>query len=206
MTSKSEKLRKKRIQQGRPRRQDVPRYETGKIQYAALRPETEQEVKSVAISARRRVHGYGDQVPEKLVASPYAGYVLGRLFLDGKITKEEREAGDEYALAMSRYYNLLGVTPSVRAQEIFRVSGYSGEVTEEFQRAMSRATNVMMHYESILLQCKGGHQVKSTTYNVAVMDYEGMRFMPETQLRLLRRGLQAIAETMTCQNKTKQVA
>ncbi len=206
MTSKGEKLRNKRIQQGRPRRQDVPRYESGKIQYSALRPETEQEVKSVAIDARRRVHGYGKQVPDKLVGSPLAGYVLGRLYLDGKISKEELEAGDEYALAMSRYYCLLGVSPSVRAQEIFRVSGYAGEVTEDFQRAMRRATNVMMHYEGVLLQCQEGHQVKTTTHNAAVMDYEGMRFMPETQLRLLRRGLQAISETMTCQGRAKQVA
>lgn len=198
MVSKLEKVRNKRIQQGRPRRQGVPRYDSGLINYAALKPETEKEIKATVIEARRRVHGYGKGVPNETVGSKFAGYTLGRMFLDGKISEQEREAGDEYALVMSRYYMLLGSSPSVRAQEIFRVSGYSGEITESYQRAMSRATNAMMFYEGVLLDRKDGPKIKTTVYNVCVMDYEAMREMPGSQLELLRCGLLAIAETMTC--------
>lgn len=198
MTSKGEKLRRHRASQGRPRRQGVERYENGKINYSTIRAETETEVKAVAVGARRRVHGFNDDVPVKVVESPYAGYTLGRIFLDGNITQDERKAGDEYALAMARYYNLLGVSPSVRAQEIFRVSGYGGEVTEDFQRAMRRASNTMMYYEGVLLQCRNGQRVKSTVYEVCVMDREALRHMPASQLDLLKAGLQAIGGTMTC--------
>jgi len=201
MASKLEKVRNKRIQQGRPRRQGVPRYDSGLINYTAMKPETEKEIKATVIDARRRVHGYGKAVPNETVGSKFAGYTLGRMFLDGKISEQEREAGDEYALAMSRYYMLLGSSPSARAQEIFRVSGYSGEVTESYQRAMSQATNTMMFYENRLLARKDGPKIKTTVYNVCVMDYEAMREMPDSQLELLRCGLRAIAETMTCANR-----
>lgn len=199
MTSKAERLRKKRIVQGRPRRQGVERHDNGKINYTALRPETEKEIKAVAIEARKRVHGMDTEA----AASPFAGYTLGRLFLDGRIYADQRKAGDEYAMAMARYYGLLGIHPSVRAQEIFRAGGleggvkYSPEVTDDYQRAMGRSANTMMYYEGLLLACQDGPQVKQTVYNLCIMDYAAMRFMPDRQLRWLTRGLDKIVSTWT---------
>jgi hypothetical protein len=50
----------------------------------------------------------------------------------------------------------------------------------------------MMALQGILLRCPDGPQVRSTVYNVTVMDYEHLRQMPPQQLLWLRRGLTAL--------------
>jgi hypothetical protein len=50
----------------------------------------------------------------------------------------------------------------------------------------------MMRLEGLLLGCDEGRQVKTTVFNVCVMDYEGLRMMPEAQLLWLKRGLNAL--------------
>ena len=164
MTSKAERIRIKRASRaGRPRKADVARYPGGQIKHG----ETEREVRSVALDARKRLHFCGRRDVD--VASPFAGYTLGRMFLDGKLTAHEREAGDEYARQMARYYSLTGIPfPSVRARQ---------------------AANRMMELEGVLLKLKDGPQVKTTVFNVCIMDYEMLRTMPEPQLAWLKRGL-----------------
>lgn len=83
MVSKAQKLRAKRSSRaGRPRKEDADRFYCGKI-----KPEwTEKETKVVALDARKRIH--------KLDDGQFAGYTLGRIFLDGNITEEELKAGD----------------------------------------------------------------------------------------------------------------
>ena len=49
-----------------------------------------------------------------------------------------------------------------------------------------------MRLEGLLLGCEEGRQVKATVFNVCVMDYEGLRMMPEAQLDWLKRGLNAL--------------
>lgn len=181
MTSKAAKLRAKRSRAGRPRKEGADRHPCGKIK----KEWTEMENKVVALDARKRVH--------QLDGSQLAGYTLGRIFMDGNITEEERKAGDEYAEHMSRYYRLTGIPfPSARAQSIDSVPGSDGEVSADRAKAARSASNRMMHLEGILLQLDEGPQVRQTVFNVCVMDYEGLRKMPDRQMRWLRRGLRAL--------------
>lgn len=162
----------------------MARYPGGQIKHG----ETEREVRSVAIAARQSHHFSGAKGVD--VGSPFAGYTLGRMFLDGKLTAHERAAGDEYARQMARYYSLTGIPfPSVRAQSLFSVKGFEGETTAERTRAARAATNRMMELEGVLLKLPEGPRVKTTVFNVCVMDYEVLRTMPEPQLAWLKRGL-----------------
>jgi hypothetical protein len=187
MLSKAQKLRAKRkAQLGRPRKADAERFACGKIKPDWSKRESEKEAMAVALAARKRMHGLETR-------SSFAGYTLGRLFLDGRITEAQREAGDDYASVMARYYQLTGIPfPSVRAQAIDRVHGHPPETSEERHRQTRRATDKMMRLEGVLLGCDEGRQVKTTVFNVCVMDYEGLRMMPEAQLLWLKRGLNAL--------------
>lgn len=189
--SKAAKLRAKRA--GRPRKSHADRHPCGKIKHAwsqdnmaREQQETEKEARSVALAARERIHGIED-------ATPLAGYVLGRIHIDGKITDEQRRAGDEFAEAIGRYYRLTGIPfPSARAQTMGGIRGNDGEVSESHAAAARRATNTMMHLSGVLLKCESGPQVRQTVINVCVMDYDHMRSMPDEQMALLRRGLNAL--------------
>jgi hypothetical protein len=169
------------VKRGRPRKEG-DRYPSGDIK----RSETEKETRSVAIEARGRVHGIRSE-------DPRVGYVLGRLFMDGKISKEQLEAGDKYAETMARYYRCVGIPyPSARAQSIFSIKGHDGEVSQSVADRATRATVEMMRVEYILLRCEDGTQVKRTVHNVAVMDLDHLRGMHDQQLLWLKRGLNAL--------------
>lgn len=189
--SKSERLRIKRA--GRKRISDAERFPCGKIKPAwsqdnikREQAETEKQAVAVAMDARKRIHGLDDR-------SQFAGYTLGRMFLDKRITDEQRKAGDEFSEAMGRYYRLTGIPfPSARAQAFGSIRGHDGEVSEDRASAARRASNMMMHLVGVLQRCKDGPQVKTTVFGVCVMDYEGMRKMPDAQLAWLKRGLNAL--------------
>ncbi|MBB4238644.1 hypothetical protein [Rhizobium esperanzae] len=191
MGGKAAKVKTQRANKGagRPRKANVERFPCGKIKPF----ETEKDNISVAISARRRIHGFGRTVSDETVKSPFAGYTLGRMFLDGLITAEQRQAGDDYAEAMARYHKTTGIpAPSPRAQSLFAVKGHEGDVTDSLADRARKASNRMMALQAILLRCQDGPQVRSTVYNVTVMDYEHLRQMPPQQLLWLRRGLTAL--------------
>lgn len=195
--SKAERLRRKRAIQGagRPKKEGVERYPSGKIKPF----ETEKETKSVAIEARKRIHGANMNVE-----SEFAGYTLGRIFLDGKITEEQRKAGDEYAETMARYHRLVGIPfPSARAQSLFSIKGHDGEVTESMADRARRATNKMMELQGVLLKCQDGPQVRATIQNVAVMDLDHLRMMPDQQMLWLKRGLNALNKHKQLQAESK---
>jgi hypothetical protein len=192
MTAKAAKLRAKRAARaaGRPRKEGVERYPSGKIKPI----ETEREALSVAMDARRRIHRM-TAANDDTVRSQLAGYTLGRIFLDGKISREQLEAGDEYAEAISRYHRLFGIPfPSARAQSLFSVKGHHGDVTDDHASRARRATNKMMELHGVLLRCVDGPQVKTTIHNVAIMDYDHLRDMPAQQMLWLRRGLTALMD------------
>ncbi|MCY1741171.1 hypothetical protein [Ensifer sp. SL37] len=193
MTSQAERLRSKRIKQrqyaGRPAKEGVERYPSGQIKHT----EREKEVRAVAIEARQRVYFKGKEVSNDMVASQFAGYTLGRMFLDGRITECEREAGDEYATQMVRYYSLVGIPhPSARAQDLHSIKGFGAETTSERARMAREASNRMMELEGKLLRLEDGPRVKTTLFNTCVLDYEIMRTMSDTQLSWLKRGLKEI--------------
>lgn len=186
MASKAQKLRAKRASQGRPRKDGAERYPCGKIKQDWSQQESERDAMSVALVARGRIHGLNEN-------NALAGYTLGRIFLDGKIQQHQREAGDEYAEEIGRYYRLTGIPfPSARAQSIGGIRGSDGEVSQSRADAARRAANRFMQIEGLLLRCEEGPQVKTTVYNVCVMDYEALRTMPERQMLWLKRGLDAL--------------
>ena len=185
MVSKAAKLRSKRkTQAGRPRKADVERFPCGKVKPF----ETEKENMSVALDARKRIHGVEDK-------AGLSGYTAGRMVLDGKINDVQLKAGNTYAEDAMRYYAAVGIPfPSARAQSLGKVRGHDGEVSEDRARKARQASNRMMHNEGVLLRCIDGPQVKQTVHNLFVMDYETLRTMPGQQLLWLRRGLNALKD------------
>jgi hypothetical protein len=196
MVSKAAKLKLKRsARAGRPRKENVERYPSGDIK----RSETQKEVMSVAIEARKRVHGIES-------SDPLAGSTIGRMFLDGKIAKHQLEAGNEYAEIMCRYYRAVGVPfPSARAQSLFSVKGHEGDISESIATRARTASNRMMEAEGLLLRLEDGPQVKRTIYNLCVMDYEHLREMPAQQLLWLKRGLNALHADKILRTEGKSV-
>lgn len=185
---------------GRPRKEGVERYPSGDIK----RSETQKEVMSVAIDARRRVDGWGEKVSDDTVRGQLAGYTLGRMRLDGNITEEQLKAGDEYAEIMARYYRLVGVPfPSARAQTLFSIKGHDGDVTESITDRARRASNAMMEVTGVLLCCLDGPQVKQIIHNLVVMDIEHLRGVGPQQLLWIRRGLSALADRKQLQSSSK---
>lgn len=188
MVSVGEKRRKRKVAfnirqaqaAGRPR---LPgeRYASGDLK----RSETEKQIKSVAIEAAFRVHGI-----ETDGKDGYHGYTLGRMFLDGKVTLPELEAGNWFCEQIARYHSLTGVPfPSARAQDLFAVRGEAGEVSQSRSEAARRAKEMHSALQVALVQCERGAQVRTTVYNVCVMDVEGLRMMPAHQVEMLKTGL-----------------
>jgi hypothetical protein len=121
-----------------------------------------------------------------------AGFTLGRLHLDKKITEPELDAGIWYSEHMERYYRSVGIpSPNPRAQDLLSVRGHDGDPSQTMQERATRATNMMMRLEGVLL--KAGPGVKQTVRNVCVEDMETLRLMPPAQLKLLKAGLRALA-------------
>lgn len=198
--TKASKLRAKRSRAGRPRKEGVERYPSGDIK----RSETQKETMSVAVGARRRIDGWSDKTSDETVKSQFAGYTLGRMFLDGRITEEQRKAGDEYAEIHARYRRLVGLpAPSARAQSLFSIKSHEGEQTESITQKARKASNAMMEVEGILLRCVDGPQVKQLIFNLSVMDYEHLRGVGEQQLLWIRRGLMALAKRKQLQDAGK---
>jgi hypothetical protein len=192
---------KRNSQRGRPPKQDVERYPGGKIKPS----ETQRETLSCVITARKRMNGWNDNVPDAMARDARAGYVLGVLRLDGKISDEQLEIGNEYALAISRYHSLTGIPfPSARAQSLFSIKGHDGEVSSALADRARNASNLMMRLQGVLLQCVDGPQVRQTINNVTVMSYEHLRTMPPQQLLWLKRGLNALIDSGLLPNHNRQ--
>lgn len=203
MGGKSTKLKVKRTNNGAGRpRKEGERYPSGDIK----RSETQKEVMSVAIEARRRIDGWSEKVSDDTVRGQLAGYVLGRMRLDGSITEEQLKAGDEYAEIMCRYYRMVGIPfPSPRAQSLFSIKGHDGDETQSATDRARRASNSMMEITGLLLRCEDGPQVKQMVHNTAVMSYDHLRGMSSQQLLWLRRGLDAIAKRKDLRQGANQV-
>jgi hypothetical protein len=151
------------------------------------------------------MNGWNDNVPDAMARDARAGYVLGVLRLDGKISDEQLEIGNEYALAISRYHSLTGIPfPSARAQSLFSIKGHDGEVSSALADRARNASNLMMRLQGVLLQCVDGPQVRQTINNVTVMSYEHLRTMPPQQLLWLKRGLNALIDSGLLPNHNRQ--
>lgn len=144
---------------------------------------------SVATEARLRQHGVQSVL---FKGRDLAGFTLGRMHLDKKISEPELEAGIWYAEQMERYYRAVGIpSPNPRAQDLLAVRGHDGEPTETMQKRATNATNVMMKLEGVLLRAGAG--VKQTVRSVCIEDVDTLRLMPPAQLGMLKVGLRALA-------------
>lgn len=187
---------------GRPRKQNVERYPSGDIK----RSETQREAMSVAIEARRRIDGWGEKVSDDIVKDQRAGYTLGRIFLDGKITEDQLKAGDEYGEIIARYHGATGIPfPSARAQSLFSIKGHEGEQSQTVTDRARKASNAMMEVTRVLLSCDDGPQVRAVVHNLVVMDYEHLRGMGPQQILWLRRGLSALKDRKQLPTHSKSV-
>lgn len=186
MTKAKTKAAKRRSKGGRPRIKDAERYPSGQIKHDWRA----DDIKATVIEMRQRVHGISQEATE----SPLAGYLLGRMYLDRSITEVEREAGDRYAEDMASYYGLTGIPhPSPRAQSLFSVAGHDGEVSSDRAMRARDQSNRIMRLEGELLKCFEGPRVKTTVFNVCVLDLDHLRDMPPSMFGYLRRGLRALA-------------
>lgn len=151
-----------------------------------------------------KANGWTGKGADERARNPRAGYLLGVMCMDGKITESQLEAGDEFALAIARYYRLTGIAfPSARAQSLFSIKGHDGETTASEAARARDAANRMMALRGVLLQCVDGPQVSSTVWNVAVMDLDHLRDMPAMQVVWLRRGLEALKNSGLLPNTRK---
>jgi hypothetical protein len=181
--AKARKIRQ-RAAAGRPRLEGE-RYPSGDRK----RSETREETMSVAVEARLRQHGVQSVI---FKGRDLAGFTLGRMHLDKKVSEVELEAGIWFAEHMERYYRSVGIpSPNPRAQDLLAVRGHDGDPSQTMQERATRATNMMMRLEGILL--RAGPGVKQTVRNVCVEDMETLRLMPPAQLKLLKAGLRALA-------------
>lgn len=175
---------------GRPRNYDAERYPGGQIKHDFRKTQTEKQIMGTVVDMRKRLHG----LSEKDAKSSLAGFVLGRMLIDKAINDVEFEAGERYAEDMARYYRLTGIpAPSPRAQSLFSVGGYEGDISAERAAQARAASNRMMELEGVLLRLTDGPRVKTTVFNVCFMDLENLRDMPSHMFNWLHCGLRALA-------------
>jgi hypothetical protein len=181
------KGQKKAAKRGRPKLPAAQREPSGRpSRRHATRIEREFEVRAVVVEARARVHG----VPEPMCERPEAGYVLGRLFLAGLVTKAQLDAGNRMAEDFGRYYALTGIqAPSARAQDLFRVRGESPDRGGDAAR---RAANAIMRIEMELgMVDHEGRPVTSVTKRVCILD-DASAVFHDHMIGFLRKGLDAL--------------
>lgn len=168
--------------------------------------ETEAEIRSVAVAHRIRqdnIRPFKENdgkliTAEQQALDPRRGYVLGRLYIDGKITQAQHDAGIKYAADQSRFYGLTGVAfPSARAQNLFAVRGGGGEDSEDRAQAARKARERAEKLDSILLavgDINTGRRVIHTVKSIALLDIAEARGWPDHMHGYLRRGLNKLAE------------
>lgn len=172
---------------GRPRKAG-PRYANGNRKESFVKEETEKEARSVVIDARQRIFG----MTEDQAKSDLAGTLLGRLYMAKHITKQQFEAGERYAHDVWRYsVTVLGVTPTVQAQNMLKVKGHQGDDDETARARALRIKSEYLKAEAVAMS--GGRMVESTLLHTCVTEEKALEDMPMSQLGLLRRGLQDLA-------------
>lgn len=166
---------------GRPRIADAIRTDNGRIaNRTAEGKRREAENKAVAVSARMRMH----DVTKEQANMPENGFALGRLWLagylgSGDLAEQRLEAGKRMADDYARYHGLSGIPfPSARAQDLFAVHGYTGEMTEakanELRKATSRKTAIITR---LSMMGHNGRRYLSVAEGVCVADLDGCENM-----------------------------
>lgn len=129
---------------GRPRKTGVKRSKTGRI----IQPQ--EDARGVVIAQRLRL--VEKPTGKERLTDPEWGYELGRLFVTGKISHREHEAGKRYADLVARYTRIKGFpSPNVRASSLEPGGGRS--LASEPDADAIRRVSTAMHEASERLFC-----------------------------------------------------
>lgn len=185
------------IRAGRPPLRNVERDANGQIkrtsaQTDARRKEKEQDIVSVAVNARIRRFG----LSKRMARSPLAGFSVGRALLANLITREQFDAAYSYSRDLTIYYRVfLQKTPSVRAQEIFKITGYGGDITPEYIEAAERAKNNFARINGVLNMITGNlatdREIAGIVRDICLMD-EPIEKLSIEDIHKLKLGLDAL--------------
>jgi len=185
---------KRELKRGRPRLPPAIREPNGRP--SRRRESVEGDIKSVVVTYRKRqALADGELLTAKQAEDPMRGSVLGLICLDGAISKEEYEAGRDYAECKWRYYRLTGIPfPTAQAQNLFAIRGFDGEITPERARRAREAANAYMRCEHVLGSIPGfpPHAIRRAVDAVCFLDQETARLWPEHMLKMLQRGLREL--------------
>lgn len=164
----------------------------------------------VAVSTRIRHLGLVDnkiETAEKQAVDPRRGYVLGRIFLDGRVTATQHEAGVRYADDMARGLGLNGMKmPSPRAMNLFMVArGHNGEdanpdAARAAQKRMTDLHGVLQsdpmesfHKSKTYRSIQTKRAVENVVFQVCVAEPEEVWNWPPHMYEFLRKGLDLLA-------------
>lgn len=208
---------KRRLRKGRPRIENIERQPNGQPsrKKSALRKRDSMsaaEAKSVVIERRIRqdnlvpLKGKDGKIvtAEEQADSPYRGYPLGLLYLDGKITANQHEAGLRYEADVIRYLGLKGLPmPTPRAKDIFSVIGFDGDESESRVDRAKRAEAIFGKLRLVLLSVGDidtGRKVERAVAEVCVRNTTETRMWPDHMIVLLKRGLNSLSFHYGLQN------
>jgi hypothetical protein len=104
MTKRTKHMRKLG---GRPRKIGVPREPSGKVERKFATQLAAESATKTAREARMRIYG----VTKQNAIQPTAATVIGRMFLAGKLTAEQRDVADKYLALRNGYHRAMGAVP-----------------------------------------------------------------------------------------------
>lgn len=207
--------RRKRSKGGRRKLKGMIRTPSGRISqsdeskqvkksaYDAAERETQREAMETAVTARMRHTG----LCEELARKNMAGFVLGLLRIDNRITEREFEAGQRYGTEMAEYYHSNGMPlPSPRAMDMFAVKGYIGDETVSMARRARKSANRRQELEAILLSRPQGRIVKTKVFEVCVEDMASARNWNDGTIWFLKCGLNALGDEYGLDKDQEQAA
>jgi hypothetical protein len=189
--SKAATLKAKR---GRPALAPVNGRERNGRHSRRIADRMESPMDTVIERRMREALGLGEIISKDEAIDPRRGSVLGLMNLDGTINDAQFEAGKWYASMKWRYHRLTGIAfPSAKAQDLFAVHGFDGDVSEGAAKSARDAANLMMKVEGWIM-CMGNdrQRIKSALETVCFIDQQEARLWPEHMVKYLVRGLNEI--------------
>lgn len=197
---------KMRHRGGRPHKPGVMRSPSGKSL-----GESPEEAMGTAL--RKRVMDVGlenavvrDQRSGAIVASnALSGFTLGRLFQEGAISREQYEAGEEWAKLIHRHAAIMGyeVKRSPKSASYIMIGGQScapdpdaetiARVREKFRRSYDALMDVCRVYT--IKGYKPGWNIADTVYRVCVENVS-TRALGAREYGNLRVGLNALGKVL----------
>lgn len=177
-------MAKAKKRKGRPSTQCVQRYACGKIKREHRQPkgETEVQIRATVLAYRGRLAG----LDEADASRNEVGYELGRMWLRGKITRRQHEAGNRYGLLVGDYQRCLGFPPPYpQGLDLGAARGLSlaGEPTEAWVKRI-----VAEYMASMTAIAMVGKPADRAVREVCIYDRE------VKDVENLKRGLDALAE------------